>query len=400
MGNHGKTCDQIVQEALDGPIKAERLCEMARDKKRILLVTSDHTRPMPSGITLPLLLGEIRKYNKNPEIKILIATGCHRPTTREEMIDKFGQEIVDKEQILNHDSKDKANLTYKGLLPSGGELWLNSLVDWADLVVAEGFIEPHFFAGFSGGRKSILPGIASAETVLANHCSEFIADRYATTGNIYNNPINRDMVYGSQKGNLRFILNVALDTDKNIIGAFAGDPGKAHQIGCDFVNQLAQVNGVSAPIVLTSNGGYPLDQNIYQAVKGMTAAEACVEKGGAIVIAASCMDGHGGEDFYKWFADAPSPKDVMNKILSIPRDQTLPDQWQAQILARVLERASVILVTNMCPPEMIESMHMIHAKTLEEGIKKAESLTSPNAPITVIPDGVGVIIRRQKNEND
>ncbi|NLN41238.1 MAG: nickel-dependent lactate racemase [Clostridiales bacterium] len=273
-------------------------------------------------------------------------------------------------------------------------MWLNSLIDWADLVVAEGFIEPHFFAGFSGGRKSILPGIAYAETVLANHCSEFIANQYATTGNMVNNPINQDMIYASQKAGLKFILNVVLDSNKKIIGAFAGDPEKAHQVGCDFVKQLAQVKAVPAPIVITSNGGYPLDQNIYQAVKGMTAAEACVEQGGAIVIVASCIDRHGGDRFYEWFANATSPVHVMNKILAITRNQTLPDQWQAQILSRVLQKCTVILVTDMCPPELIENMHMTHAYTLEEGIKKAELITSPNADITVIPDGVGVIIRQ------
>lgn len=384
--------EDIVRKALNQPVQSPRLRDMAKDAKRVLIITSDHTRPVPSKITMPILLSEIRNLNQGVEIKILIATGFHRLSTYEEMVYKFGKDIVDKEDISNHDSRDIGNLVFKGTLPSGAELHLNSLVDWADLIVAEGFIEPHLFAGFSGGRKSILPGIASEKTVLGNHCSKFIAHKNARTGILKGNPIHKDMIHAARMAKLGFILNVVINTEKKIIEAFAGHPEEAHYKGCEFVEQLAGVKAVEADIVITSNGGYPLDQNIYQAVKGMTAAEACVKKGGVIIIAAACDDGHGGDAFYKWFYQAESPKAVTDRISKILQMDTIADQWEAQILARILLKCTVILVTDMCDPQIIKRMHMMQALSLEDALNMAESIVGKQSDITIIPDGVGVIV--------
>jgi nickel-dependent lactate racemase len=344
-------------------------------------------------------LEEVRRKNPSTQVKILIATGCHRPTTYEEMLIKFGKELVDREEFINHNCRDIDNMVYKGLLPSGGELWVNSLVDWADVVISEGFIEPHFFAGFSGGRKSILPGIAAEKTVLANHCSKFIASNYARTGNLTNNPIHEDMMYAAKAAKLQFIMNVVIDSEKNIINAFAGDPLKAHEAGCDFVRKLSSVKSIrEADIVITSNGGYPLDQNIYQAVKGMTAAEACVKKGGVIIMVAACNDGHGGEEFYKWFADAKSPFEVAEKIAKIPQQDSIADQWEAQILARILCKSEVILVTDRCNRQMITNMHMKHADNLEQALALAKAKISTYAKVTIIPDGVAVIVENNSGD--
>ncbi len=382
----------IVREALDRPIQSSRLRDMVKDAKKVLIITSDHTRPVPSKITMPILLDEIRSLNRNVEIKILVATGFHRPSTYEEMVLKFGKDIVDKEEILNHDSRATSQMVFKGILPSGAELYLNSLADWADFIVAEGFIEPHFFAGFSGGRKSILPGIASEKTVLANHCSKFIAHSNARAGILEGNPIHEDMIDAARKARLGFILNVVIDGEKRIIQAFAGHPEEAHYKGCGFVKELAGVKAVGADIVIATNGGYPLDQNIYQSVKGMTAAEACVRKGGVIIMVAACNDGHGGEAFYRWFADAGSPEAVAEKISRISQMDSIADQWEAQILARILLKCSVILVTDMCDPDLIKQMHMMHAKTVEDAVKMAEAIVGKQSEIVVIPDGVGVIV--------
>ncbi len=382
----------IVREALDRPIHSSRLRDMVKDAKKVLIITSDHTRPVPSKITMPILLDEIRSLNRNVEIKILVATGFHRPSTYEEMVLKFGKDLVDKEEILNHDSRATSQMVFKGILPSGAELYLNSLADWADFIVAEGFIEPHFFAGFSGGRKSILPGIASEKTVLANHCAKFIAHSNARAGILEGNPIHEDMIDAARKARLGFILNVVIDGEKRIIQAFAGHPEEAHYKGCGFVKELAGVKAVGADIVIATNGGYPLDQNIYQSVKGMTAAEACVRKGGAIIIVAACNDGHGGEAFYRWFADAGSPEAVAEKISRISQMDSIADQWEAQILARILMKCSVILVTDMCDPDLIKQMHMMHAKTVEDAVKMAEAIVGKQSEIVVKPDGVGVIV--------
>ena len=387
------TQEEIVHKALDNPIGSKRLEELVKDKKNMVIITSDHTRPVPSKITLPILLKRIRDGNPSIDIKILISTGFHRATTHEEMIDKFGAEIVKNEKIVVHDSQDDDSLVKIGILPSGGELWLNKLALETDLLIAEGFIEPHFFAGFSGGRKSVLPGIAGAETVLANHCSEFIASDNARTGVIENNPIHIDMLYASEKANLAFILNVVINAEKEIINAFAGHSSEAHESGCKFVLELSKVENTNADIVITSNGGYPLDQNIYQSVKGMTAAEGTCKEGGVIIIASACNDGHGGEAFYSNMAEASCPNEVIKKVLKIPRNETLPDQWEFQILARILIKHTVILVTDMCDSEMIEAMHMKHAYTLEEALDMALEIQGDDAKIAVIPDGVSVIVK-------
>lgn len=385
--------EEIVEKALDNPIGSETLESLVKDKKDVVIITSDHTRPVPSKITMPILLKRIRKVNPSIDIKILIATGFHRPSTKEELINKFGSEIVENETILMHVSTDPTTLVKVGILPSGGELVLNKYAMEADLLIAEGFIESHFFAGFSGGRKSILPGIASAETIMANHCSEFIASPKARTGNISENPIHKDMLYAAKKANLAFILNVVIDSEKRIINAFAGDSEKAHKVGCDFVLKLSKVDKVDADIVVVTNSGYPLDQNVYQSVKGMTAAEATCNPNGVIIMVSACDDGHGGQSFYDNLANSESPKALLNKISKVPRNKTVPDQWEFQILARILNKFKVILVTDMCDPKMIKNMHMDHAYTFNEALEKAYELKGKDAKVAVIPDGVSVIVK-------
>ncbi|MGV8980892.1 nickel-dependent lactate racemase [Clostridium sp.] len=387
------TQQEIVNKALDNPIGSKKLEELVKGVKDLVLITSDHTRPVPSKVTLPILLSRIRSANPKIKITILIATGFHRPTTREEMIDKFGQDIVDNEVIINHVSEDYSSMVSVGTLPSGGELLLNKIAMEAELLISEGFIEPHFFAGFSGGRKSVLPGVASAKTVMANHCSEFIASEYARSGVIENNPIHRDMLYAAKEAKLAFILNVVIDSNKKVINAFAGDSELAHSSGCKFVMELASVKAVKADIVISTNGGYPLDQNIYQSVKGMTAAEATCKDGGVIIMVSACNDGHGGQSFYDNIANAKSPREVLDRVLKVGRNDTAPDQWEFQILARILNAHTVILVTDMCEPEMITKMHMKHATTFEKALQMAFEIKGNDAKITVIPDGVSVVVK-------
>lgn len=383
---------EIVRDALLHPIGSPRLCELARDKRKILVITSDHTRPLPSAITLPLYLEEIRRGNPDAEITILIATGMHRAPMREEMLDRFGEAFVRREKILVHDASDDEAMYYFGRLPSGGDLLLNRLVREADLVVSEGFIEPHFFAGFSGGRKSILPGVASRKTVLYNHNARFIRHPQARQGSIQENPIHKDMDFAAKAAGLAFILNVLLDGDKRIIGAVAGEPELAHQAGCRRCGEMTQVSGATADIVVTSNGGYPLDQNIYQCVKGLTAAEACVRPGGVVILCAGLGDGHGGDAFYHWFADRDSAETVARDIEDIPPEQTVPDQWQAQILARVMMKASCIFVTGEENRQTLEDMHLQWAPDVNAAVEMATRMMGETSMVTVIPDGVGVII--------
>ncbi|CEP44698.1 uronate isomerase [[Clostridium] sordellii] len=384
---------EIVKKALENPIESETLEELVKDKKDVVIITSDHTRPVPSRITLPIILNKIRNSNPDIDIKIIISTGCHRPSTREELVYKMGEEIVDKENIIMHFANDEESMVKVGKLPSGGDLIVNKAIMETDLLIAEGFIEPHFFAGFSGGRKSVLPGVASVKTIMYNHCSEFIDSPYARTGNLKNNPIHEDMLQAAKSVNLAFILNVAIDKDKKVIGAFAGNLEKAHEAGCEFVTKLSKVDSVDADIVVSTNGGYPLDQNIYQTVKGMTAAEATCKENGVIIMVSACNDGHGGQSFYDSVASASSPTEILEKVRKIPKSETIPDQWEFQILARILERFTVIMVTDLCDPQMIKNMHMKHASSFEEALQMAFDIKGKDAKVAVIPDGVSVIVK-------
>ena len=383
-----------VERALDNPVGSPRLEDLARGRRSAVVIASDHTRPVPSRILMPCLLERLRKGSPGIRITILIATGFHRKTTREELIAKFGEKIVEQETIVVHDSADASMLTRLGTLPSGGELIVNKLAVETELLVAEGFIEPHFFAGFSGGRKSILPGIASRETVLANHCSEFIQSPFARTGNLDGNPIHRDMLYAAEQAKLAFIVNVVINPEKRIVRAFAGDSVRAHAAGCEFLRTLCEVRVPESDIVITSNGGYPLDQNVYQAVKGMTAGEAVCRKGGVILLAASCSDGHGGESFYRHLAEAATPGELLEKTATVPRSRTEPDQWEYQILARILNEHTVFVVTTDCDHSMLRKMHLRTASSLDEALKQAYALVGADARVAVIPDGVSVIAKK------
>ena len=381
----------LVRRALEAPVGSPPLSFLAKGKRHAVIISSDHTRPVPSRITMPFLLSEIRKGSPDCRITILVATGMHRPTTRGELIDKYGELIVGREEIVVHDAYSPDKNVLIGTLPSGGELRIDRVAAECDLLVAEGFIEPHFFAGFSGGRKSVLPGIASKETVLWNHNSLFISDKNARTGNLDGNPIHRDMLYASKAAGLKFILNVVINSEKKIIAAYSGDPEQAHLAGTEFVSSLAKVGSVPADIVITSNGGYPLDQNVYQTVKGMTAAERCVKEGGVIIICSSCADGAGGDFFRRLLADAPDAKTAYASLCGVDPGRTEFDQWEAQILARVLCRADVIIVSRDVAPSLVRSMHMECVPDLDSALALAEKKVGNSSKITVIPDGIAVI---------
>ena len=234
--------------------------------------------------------------------------------------------------------------------------------------------------------------MASRTTVLANHCSEFIADVHSRTGILEGNPIHKDMVWAAHAAKLAFIVNVVINEKKEAIYAVAGDVEAAHKKGCDFLSSLCKVAALPADIVISTNGGYPLDQNIYQAVKGMTAAEATVKKGGVIIMLAKSNDGHGGEGFYHQMADEPDIQKTLDLFMSRGRNETKPDQWQTQIFIRILQKARVIYVSD-APDDMVRALHMIPAHSLEEAMKEAEKLCgNPDATITAIPDGVSVMV--------
>lgn len=385
--------EDIVRKAIASPIDSPPLSELARGKRKIVIITSDHTRPIPSRITMPIILEEIKKTNPDAVPILLVATGVHRPSTAEELLERHGQDVLDQVEVVMHISADSEDMTVLGVLPSGGELSINKLAVEADLLISEGFIEPHFFAGFSGGRKSVLPGIASQKTVMYNHNSAFLSSPYARAGELERNPIHKDMVWAAEQAKLAFILNVVINGDKEVIHAVAGDPFKAHEAGCGFVKELTGVEPIPGDIVISTNGGYPLDQNVYQAVKGMTAAERSAKPEAVIIMVSACNDGLGGEDFYHQLADFPSARESMEEILKTQAEDTPADQWQSQILARILLNHRVIMVANPNIAGLLRDMHMEYASSVDEALQMAREIKGEDASITVIPDGVGIIIK-------
>lgn len=390
--------DQLVKEALDHPIGTKCLRELATGRKKVTLVTSDHTRAVPSKLTLPILLREIRKGNPGAEITILIGTGLHRAPTEEEQRKMFGDYIVEHEKIVSNDAFDPEQFTRICTLPSGAGFYVNKLAAECDLLLAEGFIEPHFFAGFSGGRKSILPGICSKETINENHSYQAIASPFAATGVLKRNPIHEDMIYAARKVNTQFILNVALDGEKKVAAAFAGDLEMAHEAGVNFIRRQSQCSAVQGDIVVTSNGGYPLDQNLYQSPKAVSTAEACAGEDGIIIMCCSCCDGMGGTNFERLIT-LGTPEAINEYLSRIPPKETVEEQWCPQIYSRILKKHAVIVVTTFLDHEMVRRANMIPASSLDEALDEAFKMKGRDAQVVVIPDGVSVMVVKEDKLN-
>ena len=384
---------ELVREAVANPIGSPKLSELAVGKKTCTIIISDHTRPVPSRDILPPMLAELRKGNPDIQVTLLVATGFHRLTTKDELVAKLGEEIAASEKIVVHDAFNPDSNVKIGILPSGAPLVIDRVAVETDLLVSEGFIEPHFFAGFSGGRKSVLPGVCDKTTVLGNHCGEFIASPNARTGILEGNPLHIDMVAAARMAKLQFIVNVVIDEEKHTVAAFAGDLEKAHEAGVAFLRQFCEVKAVPGDIVITSNGGAPLDQNIYQSVKGLTAAEASAKEGAVLIMCADLADGTGGEGFYQSLKNCESPAAHFAQCAATAQSETIPDQWESQILARILMKHRVIFVSR---PEMettLREMKLDYAASLPEAFAMAKADKGENAEVTIIPNGISVMVK-------
>ena len=246
------------------------------------------------------------------------------------------------------------------------------------------------FAGFSGGRKSILPGVASAAAVNENHSFKAIAHPGSHAGMLHENVISQDMVCAARSVNVAFIMNVALDGNKKVIAAFAGDLEKAHEAGCEFVKSMAQAKAVHAEIAITTNGGYPLDQNLYQCAKAAATAEACAGNDGIIILVASCVDGIGGSYFHDLMLKG-TPQEINDYLSSIPPKESIPEQWCVQIFSQMLLKHEIILVTDKLDHQLVKKINMIPASTPDEALEIAYGIKGREAQAVVIPDGVSVI---------
>ncbi len=330
-----------LRDALRQPIGSRPLRELAAPGDRVAIVISDVTRPAPNRAMVRALLHELADVP--PErIVLLIATGLHRPCTRQEIEGMLGADIACQYPVLNHDAEDEDACREIGHTSSGRPVAINRAYLDADLRITAGLIEPHFFAGFSGGAKLVLPGVAAARSIMSNHDATLIGDPMARWGRLAGNPIHREQREAARLAGCEFTLNVTVNPARDITGIYAGALEPAHDAGC---RELAHevMRGVDEPydVVVTTNGGFPLDLYLYQAVKGMDAGAQVVRDGGHVVCAAECREGAGHGAFVHMLRGHESPSEMLASIMAPGHHEV--DQWQNQIFARVLDRATVHL---------------------------------------------------------
>ncbi len=372
-------------KALREPIGASPLAALVRPEDRIAIIISDITRPTPNERIIPWLLQELAHVPRT-QFVIINGTGSHRANTRAELVQMLGEDVVNSVEIVNNDAFDPASLVYLGVSASAVPVWVNRRYVEVDFRIVTGFIEPHFFAGFSGGAKGIIPGLAGIQTIQALHNARLIGDAYATWAMLRGNPIHQGILDAVRLSPPEFMVNVTLDQERHITGVFAGDYIQAHYAGCSSVALMA-TQAVDAPfdIVITSNNGYPLDQNLYQSVKGMTAAAQIVRPGGAIVTIAECRDGLPEHGNYKALLQMRTSPAALLDLINSP-DFQMHDQWQVQKQALVQLQADVYLHSSL-PDEVVHAAQLLPAPDLQGTIDQLLQRFGPNARIAVLPEG-------------
>lgn len=387
-----KEVEKKIRERLDNPIASPSLREIARGRENVCLVVSDITRPVPNRVILPPLLSYLEEVGiKRENILILIATGLHRPNVEEELERMLGKEIVANYRIENHIARDNSQQEYVGKTSRGTEIWINKLYGEADLKILTGLIEPHFMAGYSGGRKSICPGIMGVDTVKIQHGPHFLEHPNADNGIIKGNPFHEEALEIAKKVGVDFILNVTINRRREITGLFGGDLEKAWEEGVRFVEQVVKV-GIDEPVdvVLTHAGGAPLDATFYQAVKGMVGALPILKPGGTIIIVSSCSEGVGSEEFRKLLWESESLEKAVEKMYE-PANFVI-DQWEVEELAKVYKKAKdVYLYTDGLSEEEMKHCFVKPANELEGTITKVLESYGEYAKLAVILEGPYII---------
>jgi lactate racemase len=377
-----------IQAALRNPIASPALRDLVKVGSRVVIAHSDITRATPNNRLLPIILAELESCGvARHDITLLNALGTHRPQTEAELRTLLGDFVFDNYRCLQHNAFDDAGLVSLGVTTRGHPVRLNRHLVDADLKILTGFIEPHFFAGFSGGPKAVLPALAGAESVLSNHGSDMIAHLNATWGITVGNPIWEEMREVALKVTPAFLVNVTLNAARQITGVFAGDLMSAHTAGCAFVRENSMTPVAELfDIVITTNSGYPLDQNLYQCVKGMSAAARTVRAGGAIIMAAGCSDGlpeHGG--YAALLKRGKSPQGILDMIAQPGFSE--PDQWQVQIQAQIQKQADVYIYSDGLSDNQILQALFQPSRDIGRTVHELCQTYGPNARIAVIPEG-------------
>jgi nickel-dependent lactate racemase len=374
-----------VNRALETPIGAAPLREWVKPDARVCIVFTDITRATPNRRLIPWLLEHL-SFIPRDRITLLNGLGTHRPNTRAELEELLTSEVVGSYRVLNHEPENPEALVRMGSTADGTPAWINRHVVEADVRIITGFIEPHFFAGFSGGPKGIMPGVAGLETVMSNHSARNIADPASTFGITEGNPIWEEMRDIALRVGPSFLLNVALNEQRQITGVFAGDLLLAHRAGCAFVKGSA-MQAVKAPfdLVITTNSGYPLDLNLYQAVKGMSAGARVLKPGGTLVLACECRQGvPSGSSFERLLQGSKTPEEILVRLATPGFVQ--PEQWQAQIQALIQRKARVLLYSSL-PEEQVRAAHLTPCHDIAAFVEEFLAARGQSARIGVLPQG-------------
>jgi len=371
---------------LRNPIESRPLSQLVRRGQTVAISVCDITRAQPRREMLEALFDEM-PHVRPEDVTILIATGTHRINTPAELERMVGTDIARRYRVVNHDSRDAASLQHVGTTSSGVKVSMNRAWMAAEVRITTGFVEPHFFAGFSGGPKMVAPGLAGLDTVLVLHDAIRIGHPKATWGITEGNPIHDDVREIARMVGVTFALDVTLNRDQQITAVFAGNLFAEHRAACIAATQDA-MREVEAPfdVVLTTNSGYPLDQNLYQAVKGMSAAAKVVKPGGAIVCAAECRDGLPAHGSYgRVLASQTSPEKLL-AMINAP-GYSAPDQWQVQIQAQIQMKAQVFVKTTGLSPDAVRAAHFQPVDDVEAAVRDALHAAGPEAALCVIPRG-------------
>jgi len=375
---------------LQRPTGAPPLAQVAAGRQNACLLICDVTRPVPNEMLLRPILQTLEASGiARQDILILIATGLHRPNEGSELAEMVGPWIAENYRIENHHGQRREEHTCLGTSPRGVPIWLDTRYVQADLKIATGLIEPHFMAGFSGGRKLICPGIAALETVKVWHSPDFLEHPRADSGILDGNPVHEENTWIARRAGCDFIVNVVIDAQRRPLKFVAGDMEQAFLEGCEFVRGIA-VDTVSEPvdIVVTSCAGYPLDTTFYQSIKGMGAALPIVKQGGTIILAASLSEGIGSPPFRSLFQENASLDEFMEKIRG---EYFVMDQWQLEKMGQVCRKARVRVVSDGLSPETLDGLFVQSAPSVEAAVAEALEEYGPDAKIAVIPKGPYVV---------
>lgn len=370
-----------ITAALRSPMGSEPLASRLQPTDRVVVLATDNTRACPDDRLLPPILAELERVVPAEQITIVVALGLHPALHAAELEQLLGRDIVAGYRVINHDASRVINI---GTTSRGTPVDIFDVVVNADFRISTGFIEPHFFAGFSGGRKSIAPGVFGRNSAYVNHGYRMIADPRSRAGNLAGNPIHEDMVEQARMARLDFIVNVLLNQRKEITAVFAGDCVRAHEAGCALARDTV---GARAPhsvdITVTTNSGAPLDLDLYQTVKGMDVAAQVTRDGGIIIIASSCTAGAGPQSFMDVHRSCANPIEVLQKIR---REEPIGVQWQNQILARI-QMGKQILLRSELPDDTVRAMWLEPVSDLDAAVAAALRLIGPTAQVAVIPEG-------------